>query len=40
MRDVVVEGTAVRVTDAEALRGLATAWFAEYGEDWKFDVRG
>src|SRR3954453_24029512 len=33
---VVVEGTAVRVTDAEALQGLADAWFAKYGEDWKF----
>jgi hypothetical protein len=29
----VVEGTAVRVTDAEALRTLATAWFAKYGDD-------
>ena len=38
--DVVVEGTAVRVTDAEALQGLADAWFAKYGEDWKFEVRG
>jgi nitroimidazol reductase NimA-like FMN-containing flavoprotein (pyridoxamine 5'-phosphate oxidase superfamily) len=39
-KDVVVEGTAVRVTDAEALRVLAAAWFAKYGDDWKFDVRG
>jgi len=39
-KDVVVEGTAVRVTDPEALQGLATAWFAKYGEDWKFEVRG
>lgn len=39
-KDVVVEGTAVRVTDAEALRALADAWFAKYGEDWKFEVRG
>jgi hypothetical protein len=30
----------VRVTDAEELRTLATAWFAKYGDDWKFDVRG
>jgi len=37
--DVVVEGEAVRVTNADALRGLAAAWFAKYGEDWKFDVR-
>ena len=39
-KDVVVEGTAVRVTDPEALEGLAAAWFAKYGEDWKFEVRG
>jgi nitroimidazol reductase NimA-like FMN-containing flavoprotein (pyridoxamine 5'-phosphate oxidase superfamily) len=39
-KDVVVEGTAVRVTDADALQGLADAWFAKYGEDWKFEVRG
>jgi nitroimidazol reductase NimA-like FMN-containing flavoprotein (pyridoxamine 5'-phosphate oxidase superfamily) len=38
--DVVVEGTAVRVTDAQELQGLADAWFAKYGEDWKFEVRG
>ncbi len=39
-KDVVVEGTAVRVTDAEALQALADAWFAKYGEDWHFEVRG
>ena len=39
-KDVVVEGTAVRVTDPEALEGLAAAWFAKYGDDWKFEVRG
>ena len=39
-KDVVVEGTAVRVTDAEALQALADAWSAKYGDDWKFDVRG
>jgi nitroimidazol reductase NimA-like FMN-containing flavoprotein (pyridoxamine 5'-phosphate oxidase superfamily) len=38
--DVVVEGTAVRVTDPEALQALAEAWFAKYGEDWHFEVRG
>jgi len=38
--DVVVEGEAVRVTNADALRGLAAAWFAKYGEDWKYEVRG
>ena len=39
-KDVVVEGTAVRVTDAQALHRLAAAWFAKYGEDWRFDVKG
>ncbi|MDX6308407.1 MAG: hypothetical protein QOI06_1453 [Nocardioidaceae bacterium] len=39
-KDVVVEGTAIRVTDAAALQALADAWFAKYGEDWKFEVRG
>ena len=39
-KDVVVEGTAVRVTDAETLQALADAWFAKYGEDWQFEVRG
>jgi nitroimidazol reductase NimA-like FMN-containing flavoprotein (pyridoxamine 5'-phosphate oxidase superfamily) len=39
-KDVVVEGTAVRVTDADALQGLAAAWFAKYGKDWKYEVRG
>ena len=38
--DVVVEGTAVRVTDADELRTLAAAWFVEYGDDWRFEVRG
>jgi nitroimidazol reductase NimA-like FMN-containing flavoprotein (pyridoxamine 5'-phosphate oxidase superfamily) len=39
-KDVVVEGTAGRVTNAEALQELADAWYAKYGEDWKFAVRG
>ena len=39
-KDVVVEGTAVRVTDPDALQALADAWYAKYGEDWKFQVRG
>jgi nitroimidazol reductase NimA-like FMN-containing flavoprotein (pyridoxamine 5'-phosphate oxidase superfamily) len=39
-KDVVVEGIAARVTDAEALQALADLWFAKYGEDWKFEVRG
>jgi nitroimidazol reductase NimA-like FMN-containing flavoprotein (pyridoxamine 5'-phosphate oxidase superfamily) len=38
--DVVVEGRAVRVTDPEALRSLAASWFAKYGDDWHFEVRG
>src|SRR3712207_3147274 len=38
--DVVVEGRAERVTDPEALRELAAAWFAKYGYDWHFEVRG
>src|SRR4051794_26853147 len=32
-KDVVVEGTAVRVTDADALQSLADAWLAKYGDD-------
>ena len=39
-KDIVVEGTARRVSDAEQLQTLADAWFAKYGEDWKFRVRG
>ena len=39
-KDVVVEGTAVRVTGTEALQALADAWTAKYGDDWQFDVRG
>ena len=39
-KDVVVEGTAVRVTDAETLQSLADAWLAKYAEDWRFEVRG
>jgi hypothetical protein len=39
-KDVVVEGVAVRVTEAETLQTLADAWFAKYGDDWKFAVRG
>jgi general stress protein 26 len=36
--DIVVEGAAVRVTDAGALHALAAAYLAKYGEDWRFDV--
>jgi hypothetical protein len=36
--DVVVEGTAVRVTDQGALQRLADAYEAKYGSAWHFDV--
>jgi nitroimidazol reductase NimA-like FMN-containing flavoprotein (pyridoxamine 5'-phosphate oxidase superfamily) len=36
--DVVVEGRAVRVTDAVALAALAAAIEAKYGDVWHFDV--
>jgi general stress protein 26 len=36
--DVVVEGTAVRVTDRAALQRLADAYEAKYGSAWHFDV--
>ena len=36
--DVVVEGTAVRVTDRDALQVLADAYEAKYGSVWHFDV--
>jgi nitroimidazol reductase NimA-like FMN-containing flavoprotein (pyridoxamine 5'-phosphate oxidase superfamily) len=38
--DVVVEGTARRVTDDSLLRELATAWESKYAGDWHFDVAG
>ncbi len=38
--EIVVEGTATRVTDAADLQALAEAWFAKYGNDWRFEVRG
>jgi len=38
--DVVVEGTAVRVSDSDALQRLADAYEAKYGSDWHFDVGG
>ena len=37
--DVVVEGIAEPVTDEGALRGLAGAWLAKYGELFRYDVR-
>ena len=36
--DVVVEGTAVRVTDRDALQVIADAYEAKYGSAWHFDV--
>lgn len=36
--DVVVEGTAVRVTDRDALQQLADAYVAKYGSEWQFEV--
>ena len=36
--DVVVEGTATRITDRDALQRLADAYEAKYGSDWHFDV--
>ena len=38
--DVVVEGTAVRVTDRAALQAIADAYLAKYGQDWAFEVEG
>lgn len=36
--DVVVEGSAARVIDRDALQRLAGAYEAKYGSDWHFDV--
>jgi general stress protein 26 len=36
--DVVVEGTAQRVTGRERLRPLAEAWLRKYGDDWAWDA--
>jgi general stress protein 26 len=36
--DVVVEGTAVRVSDRDELQQLADAYQAKYGSAWHFDV--
>ena len=36
--DVVVEGTAVRITDNAELQRLADAWEAKYGSAWHFEV--
>jgi nitroimidazol reductase NimA-like FMN-containing flavoprotein (pyridoxamine 5'-phosphate oxidase superfamily) len=37
--DVMVEGTAVRVTDEAALRALADAWTVKWDGRWTFHVR-
>jgi general stress protein 26 len=37
--DVVVEGTAVRVTDEKLLVHLAESWRSKYHGDWDFKVR-
>jgi hypothetical protein len=39
-KDIVVEGTAQRVTDPDDLQTMADAWYAKYGDDWRFEVRG
>ena len=36
--DVVVEGTAVRITDHDELRRLAEVWEAKYGSEWHWEV--
>jgi general stress protein 26 len=36
--DVVVEGTAVRLTDAGTLQAIAGAYDAKYGGDWHYEV--
>lgn len=36
--DLVIEGRAVRVTDAARLQSLAAGWERKYGKDWHFDV--
>ena len=36
--DVVVEGTAVRISKRDTLQRLAHAYEAKYGSDWHFDV--
>lgn len=36
--DIVVDGTAVRVTEEARLQRLADEWLRKYGEDWRFVV--
>src|SRR4029079_5011564 len=37
--DLVVEGNAVRVTDAAKLQRVADKYVAKYGSDWRYAVR-
>src|SRR3954467_4153621 len=37
--DIVVEGDALRVTDAATLQRIADLYESKYGSDWHFDVR-
>lgn len=37
--DLMVEGTAVRVTDEVRLQELTRAYVEKYGDDWRFEVR-
>ncbi|MET7615384.1 pyridoxamine 5'-phosphate oxidase family protein [Streptomyces sp. NPDC005408] len=37
--DLVIEGTAARVSDETRLRALADAYVDKYGADWTFEVR-
>ena len=37
--DLVVEGSAERLTDDAGLRRVADAYLSKYGEDWRFAVR-
>ena len=37
--DVVVEGSAERITDETALRVLADLWSTKYAGDWQYEVR-
>jgi nitroimidazol reductase NimA-like FMN-containing flavoprotein (pyridoxamine 5'-phosphate oxidase superfamily) len=37
--DVIVEGTAIRVTETDELQRAADAYFAKYGEFWRWEVR-
>jgi general stress protein 26 len=38
--DIVVEGTATRVTDDDEVAALARAWEDKYGPEWHFDASG